>query len=98
MTFVQDAARHAVRRHSFTQFFAAACDKAGFPSACTFHGLRKAMLTRLADANARRTRSRPSAATRRCARLRVHAGADQVEVARAAMERDDGSRNRQLSS
>ena len=35
---------------SFTQWFAVACDKAGLSSKCTFHGLRKASLTRLADA------------------------------------------------
>jgi integrase len=35
---------------AFTQWFAVACDKAGLPSECTFHGLRKAACRRLAEA------------------------------------------------
>jgi integrase len=36
--------------HDFSEQFRAWCDAAGLPQHCTFHGLRKAALTRLADA------------------------------------------------
>jgi integrase len=35
---------------AFTQWFTAACAKAGLPARCTFHGLRKAACRRLAEA------------------------------------------------
>jgi integrase len=35
--------------HAFTAWFAEACDAAGLPSACTFHGLRKAAARRDAE-------------------------------------------------
>jgi integrase len=36
--------------NDFSEQFRSWCDAAGLPKACTFHGLRKAALTRLADA------------------------------------------------
>jgi hypothetical protein len=48
-----DAAPKAFDWHAFSAWFAAACDKAGLPSACTFHGLGKAACRRLAEAGAR---------------------------------------------
>src|SRR5262249_50602640 len=36
--------------NDFSERFRKWCDDAGLPQACTFHGLRKAALTRLADA------------------------------------------------
>jgi integrase len=37
--------------HDFSEQFRAWCDDAGLPIECSFHGLRKAALTRLANAN-----------------------------------------------
>lgn len=50
MTFITTLRGKAFDGKSFTQWFAAACDKAGLSSACTFHGLRKAAARRLAEA------------------------------------------------
>jgi integrase len=50
MTFVQTLRGKPFDPHAFTPWFAEACDKAGLPSACTFHGLRKAACRRLAEA------------------------------------------------
>jgi integrase len=50
MTFVMTLRGKPFDPHAFTAWFAQACDKAGLPSACTFHGLRKAACRRLAEA------------------------------------------------
>jgi integrase len=50
MTFVQTLRGKPFDPHAFTAWFAEACDEAGLPSACTFHGLRKAACRRLAEA------------------------------------------------
>ena len=50
MTFVQTLRGKPFQPTAFTQWFGEACDEAGLPSACTFHGLRKAACRRLAEA------------------------------------------------
>jgi hypothetical protein len=50
MTFVMTLRGKPFTPHAFTAWFAEACDKAGLPSTCTFHGLRKAACRRLAEA------------------------------------------------
>jgi integrase len=50
MTFVTTARGGSFKGKAFTQWFAVACDRAGLPSACTFHGLRKTACRRLAEA------------------------------------------------
>jgi integrase len=50
LTFVMTLRGKPFDPHAFTAWFAEACDKAGLPSACTFHGLRKAACRRLAEA------------------------------------------------
>jgi integrase len=49
MTFVMTLSGKPFNPHAFSVWFGEACDKAGLPSVCTFHGLRKAALTRLAN-------------------------------------------------
>ena len=73
----------------FSDQFRKWCDDVGLPPECSFHGLRKAALTRLANRRLyRRTRSPPSAATRRSRKSSATPrAADQVRLARAAMER-----------
>jgi integrase len=50
MTFLMTLRGKPFDPHAFTPWFGEACDKAGLPSACTFHGLRKAACRRLAEA------------------------------------------------
>jgi integrase len=50
LTFLMTLRGKPFDPHAFTAWFAEACDKAGLPSACTFHGLRKAACRRLAEA------------------------------------------------
>ena len=49
MLFLVDGAGRPFDRDSFSTWFRTRCDEAGLPG-CTFHGLRKASLTRLIDA------------------------------------------------
>ena len=50
MTFVMTLRGKPFDPHAFSAWFAKACDDAGLPSVCTFHGLRKAACRRLAEA------------------------------------------------
>jgi integrase len=50
MTFVMTLRGKPFDPHAFSAWFAKACDDAGLPSECTFHGLRKAACRRLAEA------------------------------------------------
>jgi integrase len=50
MTFVMTLCGTPFDPHAFSAWFGEACDKAGLPSVCTFHGLRKAACRRLAEA------------------------------------------------
>jgi integrase len=88
MTFVMTLRGKPFDPHAFTPWFAKACDDAGLPSACTFHGLRKAACRRLAEAGC---------TVHEIAAISGHAtlkeverytkAADQTRLARAAMER-----------
>jgi integrase len=51
LTFLMTLRGKPFTAHAFTAWFAKACDDAGLPSACTFHGLRKAACRRLAEAD-----------------------------------------------
>jgi integrase len=74
--------------NDFSEQFRSWCDAAGLPQHCVFHGLRKAALTRLADAGC---------TVHEIAAISGHASlkeverytkaADQTRLARAAMER-----------
>jgi integrase len=50
MTFVMTLRGKPFDPHAFSAWFGDACDEAGLPNACTFHGLRKAACRRLAEA------------------------------------------------
>ena len=50
MTFLTTLRGKSWIGKAFAQWFVVACDKAGLPSDCTFHGLRKAACRRLAEA------------------------------------------------
>jgi integrase len=74
--------------NDFSEQFRAWCDAAGLPPHCVFHGLRKAALTRLADAGCT---AHEIAAISGHATLkeveRYTKAADQTRLARAAIER-----------
>jgi integrase len=88
MIFMQTLRGRPFDPHAFTAWFAKACDAAGLPSVCTFHGLRKAACRRLAEAGC---------TVHEIAAISGHAtlkeverytkAADQARLARAAMER-----------
>jgi integrase len=79
--------------HAFTPWFVEACEAAGLPRECTFHGLRKAACRRLAEAGC---------TVHEIAAISGHASlreverytkaADQAKLARAAMERQASAR------
>ena len=50
LSLAHDQERQALQANDFSIQFRKWCDAAGLPPECTFHGLRKATLTRLADA------------------------------------------------
>jgi integrase len=93
MTFVQTLRGKPFDPHAFSAWFAEACDKAGLPSECTFHGLRKAACRRLAEAGC---------TVHEIAAISGHASlheverytkaADQLRLARSAMERTMAAR------
>jgi integrase len=80
--------------HAFSPWFIAACEAAGLPRKCTFHGLRKAACRRLAEAGC---------TVHEIAAISGHASlreverytkaADQARLARAAMERQASARS-----
>jgi integrase len=64
------------------------CDAAGLPQRCTFHGLRKAALTRLADAGCTAHEIAAVSGHKTLKEVeRYTKAADQVRLARSAMER-----------
>ena len=72
----------------FSDQFRIWCDAAGLPQACTFHGLRKAALTRLADAGCTAHEIAAISGHRSLREVeRYTRAADQARLARAAMER-----------
>jgi integrase/recombinase XerD len=72
----------------FTDQFRAWCDAAGLPTHCKFHGLRKAALTRLADAGCSVHEIAAISGHKTLSEVeRYTKGANQAKLARAAMER-----------
>jgi integrase len=89
LTFVQTLRGKPFDGKSFTQWFAKACDDAGLPSECTFHGLRKTFCTRRADAGC--TVHETAAGSGHASLKEVERytkAADQERLAWAAMERE----------
>jgi len=73
---------------SFSDHFRAWCDAAGLPQRCTFHGLRKAALTRLADAGCSAHEIAAISGHKSLKEVeRYTAAADQARLARNAMTR-----------
>ena len=73
--------------NDFTDQFRAWCDAAGLPTHCVFHGLRKAALTRLADAGCTTHELAAISGHKTLSEVeRYTKGADQARLARAAME------------
>jgi integrase len=50
LTFIMTLRGKPFDPHAFSPWFGEACDAAGLPSECVFHGLRKAACRRLAEA------------------------------------------------
>jgi integrase len=74
--------------NDFTDQFRSWCDAAGLPQRCVFHGLRKAALTRLADAGCTAHELAAISGHKTLAEVeRYTKAADQARLARAAMER-----------
>jgi integrase len=72
----------------FSDQFRSWCDAAGLPQACTFHGLRKAACTRLADVGCTAHEIAAISGHRSLKEVeRYTRAADQARLARAAMER-----------
>jgi integrase len=74
--------------NDFSQQFRKWCDDAGLPPECSFHGLRKAALTRLADAGCTVHEIAAISGHKSLKEVeRYTRGADQKRLAQAAMER-----------
>jgi integrase len=74
--------------NDFSEMFRTWCDAAGLPGHCSFHGLRKAACTRLADAGASAHEIAAISGHKTLKEIeRYTKGADQARLARAAMER-----------
>ena len=74
--------------NDFSEMFRTWCDGAGLPQHCVFHGLRKAALTRLADAGCTAHEIAAISGHKTLKEIeRYTKGADQARLARAAMER-----------
>jgi integrase len=71
----------------FSDEFRSWCNAAGLPQRCVFHGLRKAALTRLADAQCTTHEIAAISGHKSPEVERYTKRADQVRLARAAMER-----------
>jgi integrase len=88
MTFLMTLRGKPFDPYAFTAWFAEACDKAGLPSACTFHGLRKAACRRLAEAGCSANEIMAISGHVTMKELvRYTAAADQARLARNAMVR-----------
>jgi integrase len=74
--------------NDFSEMFRNWCDAAELPQHCVFHGLRKAALTRLADARCTAHEIAAISGHKTLKEVeRYTKGADQARLARAAMER-----------
>jgi integrase len=88
MTFLVDRKGQPFGGRNFTQWFARACDAAGLPSVCTFHGLRKAACRRLAETGCTASEIAAISGHKTLREIeRYTKGADQERLARNAMAR-----------
>jgi integrase len=88
LTFLTTKTGKSYAAGDFSEQFRAWCDAAGLPQRCTFHGLRKAALTQLAEAGC--TAHEIAAISGHVSLKEVERytkAADQARLARAAMER-----------
>jgi site-specific recombinase XerD len=88
LTLLTSKGGKAYSRNDFTDQFRAWCDAAGLPGHCVFHGLRKAALTRLADAGCTAHEIASISGHKTLSEVQRYTGAaNQARLARAAMER-----------
>jgi integrase len=97
LTLLTTRSGRSYRDNNFSDQFRAWCDDAGLPQHCVFHGLRKAALTRLADAGC--TAHEIAAISGHSSLREVERytrAADQMRLAKAAMAKA-GEQNRTRS-
>jgi integrase len=88
LTFLTTNSGKSYSADSFSDHFRRWCDAAGLPQRCTFHGLRKAALTRLADAGCSAHEIAAISGHKSLKEVeRYTRNADQARLARAAMVR-----------
>jgi integrase len=88
LTFLTTNSGKSYAADSFSDHFRAWCDAAGLPQHCTFHGLRKAALTRLADSGCSAHEIAAISGHKSLKETeRYTKAADQARLARAAMAR-----------
>ena len=88
LTLLTTNSGKSYRSDDFTDQFRAWCDAAGLPGRCVFHGLRKAALTRLADAGCTAHEIAAISGHNTLSEVQRHTqAADQARLARAAMGR-----------
>jgi len=88
LTLLTTNSGKSYRGDDFTDQFRAWCDAAGLPGRCVFHGLRKAALTRLADAGCTAHEIAAISGHKTLSEVqRYTQAADQARLARAAMGR-----------
>ena len=88
LTFLTTNSGKSYSADSFSDHFRAWCDAAGLPERCTFHGLRKAALTKLADSGCTAHEIAAISGHKSLKETeRYTKAADQARLARAAMAR-----------
>jgi integrase len=88
LTLLVTQAGKSYGANAFSEMFRKWCDAAELPQRCVFHGLRKAALTRLADAGCTAHEIAAISGHKTLKEVeRYTKGADQARLARAAMER-----------
>jgi len=88
LTFLTTKGGKSYGADSFSEHFRVWCDAAGLPQHCTFHGLRKVALTRLADAGCSAHEIAAISGHKSLKEVeRYTQRADQARLARAAMAR-----------
>jgi integrase len=88
LTFLTTKSGKSYDAGDFSEQFRAWCDAAGLPQRCTFHGLRKVALTRLADAGCTAHEIAAISGHKSLKEVeRYTRNADQARLARAAMAR-----------
>jgi integrase len=88
LTLLTTQSGRSYRATDFSDQFRVWCDAAGLPAHCSFHGLRKAALTKLADAGCSVHEIAAISGHKTLKQVEHYTrGADQARLARAAMER-----------